>query len=310
MNYDIIGDIHGQADKLEALLGKMGYASRGGTFRHPGRMAIFVGDFIDRGPRNVDTVNAVRRMVDAGSAVAIMGNHEFNAIAWHLPDQDAPGEFLRPRQGKLGDKNRKQHAAFLAEVEHKPKLHAEVIDWFLTLPLWLELPEFRVVHACWHAGYMKELRPLLTPDLQIDRDLMVAASRGGRMEFRTVEGLTKGIEIELPDGHNFLDKDGHERSNVRIRWWDTEATSYRDLAVMEDDLRARLPTSEAPRDAGHRYDGAKPVFFGHYWMNGLPQVLSPAAVCVDYSAGKGGPLVAYRWDGDGPLSASQFVWAG
>ena len=47
----------------------------------------------------------------------------------------------------MGRKNRKQHAAFLAEVEGKPALHAEIIDWCLTLPLWLELPDLLVVHA-------------------------------------------------------------------------------------------------------------------------------------------------------------------
>ena len=81
MAYDVIGDIHGQADKLRALLLHLGYRERKGAYRHPDRTAIFVGDFIDRGPRQIDSVNAVRRMVDAGTARAVMGNHEFNAIA-------------------------------------------------------------------------------------------------------------------------------------------------------------------------------------------------------------------------------------
>ena len=61
-------------------------------------------------------------MVDAGSALAVMGNHELNAIAWHTPDPDEPGEYLRPRipQPKWGAKNRTQHEAFLAEVEADP----------------------------------------------------------------------------------------------------------------------------------------------------------------------------------------------
>jgi hypothetical protein len=44
--FDIIGDIHGQADKLEALLRKLGYREAAGAWRHPERHAIFVGDFI------------------------------------------------------------------------------------------------------------------------------------------------------------------------------------------------------------------------------------------------------------------------
>jgi hypothetical protein len=83
-----------------------------------------------------------RGRVDAGAALAVMGNHELNAIAWHTPDARRPGEFLRSHHSEeWGEKNRKQHAAFLVEVEDQPARHAEIIDWFLTLPLWLDLPE-------------------------------------------------------------------------------------------------------------------------------------------------------------------------
>jgi hypothetical protein len=34
MNYDIIGDIHGYADALEALIRHMGYRQTCGTWRH------------------------------------------------------------------------------------------------------------------------------------------------------------------------------------------------------------------------------------------------------------------------------------
>ncbi len=37
MAYDIIGDIHGYADKLTSLLRKLGYRSRSGVWRHPGK---------------------------------------------------------------------------------------------------------------------------------------------------------------------------------------------------------------------------------------------------------------------------------
>ena len=140
MNYDIIGDIHGRLDKLDALLGRLGYREHHGAWRHPDRIAIFVGDLIDRGPHQVETVDRVRRMVDAGAALCVMGNHEFNAIAWTTPDPHNTGEFLR-LHGKPG--NLAQHRAFLAEVEGKP-LHTELIDWFRTLPLWLDLGGIRV----------------------------------------------------------------------------------------------------------------------------------------------------------------------
>ena len=47
--FDIIGDIHGQADALDRLLDLLGYRLSDGVRRHPdGRRAVFLGDFIDR----------------------------------------------------------------------------------------------------------------------------------------------------------------------------------------------------------------------------------------------------------------------
>ncbi|MBK8864378.1 MAG: metallophosphoesterase [Betaproteobacteria bacterium] len=67
--YDVIGDIHGQGEKLRALLAKLGYAERAGHWRAPqGRMAVFVGDLIDRGPEQLAVLEIVRRMVDDGQA--------------------------------------------------------------------------------------------------------------------------------------------------------------------------------------------------------------------------------------------------
>ena len=310
MTYDIIGDIHGQADKLHSLLAHMGYEDRAGAYRHPHRKAIFVGDFIDKGPQQLESVRAVRRMVDAGTAQAVMGNHEFNAIAWHTPDPDLPSEYLRQRGGSWGDGNRKQHSAFLKEVDEDSRQHREIIDWFMTLPLWLDLPGIRVVHACWHDGYMNQLRPFLTPANQLTPELLVSASRSGRMEYVAVEGLTKGLEVRLPDSHSFKDKYGHTRHNVRIQWWEAEATTYRELALWPDDLREQLPAIPLSHDARSPYDNTKPVFFGHYWMKGDLKTQSRTVACVDYSAAEDGPLVAYRWDGETALIDDNFQQVG
>jgi hypothetical protein len=303
MSHDIIGDVHGHADRLVALLRRLGYREHLGAWRHPERSAIFVGDLIDRGPGQLDTVRLVRAMVDAGSAQAVMGNHEFNAIAWFMPDPECDGEHLRRRVPK----NRRQHQAFLAETEHDPALHAELVGWFLTLPLWLELPGLRVVHACWHPGHMAAIGPKLRPGRRLDPALVVAASRRGSPEFRAVETITKGVEVELPPGHGFVDKDGHPRREVRVRWWDRAADTYRKSALIEGVAPAALPDTPIPASARLGYDGEVPVFFGHYWWSGVPAPLAPNVACVDYSAGKGGPLVAYRWEGADELTASRFV---
>jgi diadenosine tetraphosphatase ApaH/serine/threonine PP2A family protein phosphatase len=317
VNYDVIGDIHGQADKLAALLRKIGYRETAGAWRHPERQAIFVGDFIDRGPAQLRSVDTVRRMVDAGAALAVMGNHEFNAIAWHTPDSRQPGEYLRPHDSaRWGAKNRTQHAAFLAEVEGQPALHAEIIDWFLTLPLWLDLPGFRVVHACWHPRLMAWVAPHLRDGRYLTRDLMVAATdepedaqkdNAEPSIFKAVECVTKGIEIPLPAGHAFQDKDGHVRTRVRVRWWDEGATTYRTGVMLSPEELEALPDRPIPEYA-QVASVSTPVFFGHYWLTGTPSLQSLRAACLDYSAGNGGPLVGYRFDSGPDLSDERFVW--
>lgn len=318
LEYDIIGDIHGQADKLEALLCKLGYHQRGRCWRHASRQAIFVGDFIDRGPAQVRSVEIVRHMVEEEAALAVMGNHELNAIAWHTPDAGNPGEYLRRHfDAEWGEKNRRQHAAFLAEVEDKPALHAEIIEWFITLPLWLDLPELRVVHACWHEPYINYLSPYLREGRYLSRELMLPATAEPEDHaekdnetpsiFKAVEALTKGIEIPLPQGQEFCDKDGIQRDRVRVRWWDESGTTYSSAALLSPAERAALPDLPIPV---HARIGCidKPTFFGHYWLTGDKTLRSGKAVCVDYSAGKGGPLVSYGFDGKSELSDERFVW--
>jgi predicted MPP superfamily phosphohydrolase len=80
--YDLIGDIHGYARELKALLTKMDYQITNGIWQHPERKVIFLGDFVDRGPEQIETVHIARTMVESGNALAVMGNHEYNAVAW------------------------------------------------------------------------------------------------------------------------------------------------------------------------------------------------------------------------------------
>ncbi|MFD5400032.1 polynucleotide kinase-phosphatase [Streptomyces griseorubiginosus] len=71
--FDIVGDIHGCAAELETLLGKLGYTD--GV--HPeGRMAVFVGDLVDRGPDSPGVLRRVMSMVKSGNALCVPGNHE------------------------------------------------------------------------------------------------------------------------------------------------------------------------------------------------------------------------------------------
>lgn len=317
MAYDIIGDIHGQAGKLEALLQKMGYREGRQGWHHPGRQAIFVGDFIDRGPEQLRTLSIVRRMIDSGAAQAVMGNHELNAIAWHTPHPEQEGEYLRNRFNEKGEKNRRQHARFLAEIEHTPQVHGELVNWFLDLPLWLELPGIRVVHACWHAVHIDLLGSRLHNGNRLNAELLGDATIPPRDDdassetrppiYSAVQTLLRGPDVELPYGLSFQDKDGVERRRLRIRWWDCLNTTYAELGILPDDVNVLLPDEPIQEHICHLIPTDKPIFFGHYWLTGEPRIQAPHMACLDYSAGKGGPLVAYRWDGESELTARHFV---
>jgi hypothetical protein len=308
MNYDLIGDIHGHSETLIELLEKLGYRDIDGIYRHPTRQVIFLGDFIDRGPNQRDVIDIVQPMIDGGAALSVMGNHEFNAIAYFTEDPDAPGECLRTHS----DKNKNQHKEFLGEYEGTEDYPA-LIDWFRTLPLRLDLPGLRVVHACWDDALMQDLADRYpSPNNNLNDALLIAASREGSDEFAAVETLLKGKEIELPNGQTFLDKDGNPRRHVRIRWFDGEAKTYAEAFLGPEVARTHIPKDAIEGDHLIQYSHeAPPVFVGHYWLDAdQPELLAPNVACLDYSvaAKVGGLLVAYRWDGEQALSDDKFVW--
>jgi hypothetical protein len=305
MDYDIIGDVHGHADKLIKLLEKMGYRDEGGVYRHPGRQVVFVGDLIDRGPHQREVTNLVRTMVQGGSALATMGNHEFNALAWHTEDPDQPGEYLRPHVPT----KYKQHAAFLEQWASDPRGMRETLDWFWTLPLFLELEDgSRVVHACWHEPSLAVLRERMGPGDTLTPALLLEASRRHTPGHQAIEAVLKGLEVTLPTGHGIYDKAGHLRDNARIRWWEREGAVYGD-AIFPRPTRTSpgLLELDLPEPLPYHYPADAPrVFFGHYWV---PTTAEPApqranVICVDYSAGKGGWLCAARTSG----SSQTLVW--
>jgi hypothetical protein len=301
---DIIGDLHGQHDQLVLLLLRLGYSERGGTWSHPDRVAVFVGDLIDRGPKQLETVGIVRSMVESGSAKCILGNHEFNAIAWVTPDPDRPGHFLRDHHAPG---NREQHQAFLDVVEGTPR-QKEITDWFKTLPLWLDFGGLRVVHACWHQESMDMLSPVLGPDQTLTDEAILLGSRQGHPAFEALEVICKGPEVALPTGISYEDTGGKVRHEVRLRWWQDDLSTYRKAAIAPPGAMAMIPDVPLPEQwKGYPYSGP-PVLFGHYWFTGTPEVISPRFACLDYSVAHGGPLVAYRWDGEAELSSEKLLW--
>jgi protein phosphatase len=88
--FDIIGDVHACADELVDLLDQLGYQQDDGTYRSTvGRTAVFVGDFVDRGPENTRTLTIAMDMVADSAAFAVPGNHDLQ-LERHLSDGDVP----------------------------------------------------------------------------------------------------------------------------------------------------------------------------------------------------------------------------
>lgn len=298
---DVIGDLHGHADALRRLLTRLGYTERDGIYRHPTRKALFLGDFIDRGPAIRETLRLVRRMVDGGAALAVMGNHEFNALCYHTHGLD--GKPLRAHS----EKNRITHEATLAEFAPHPKEWADYLAWFLTLPLYLEVKGLRAVHAAWDD---RHIATLYGRD-RLDSPTLLRAGIRGTPEYDAVDCLLKGREIELPNGHRFEDKHGLSRSKIRVKWWlPGSAGTYRDLVFPESDSIPDLPVaaSELATLPGYPTTAA-PVFVGHYWLPAhyWKGPLATNVACLDYSVAKGGPLMAYRWNGESVLEAAGFM---
>lgn len=142
---DLLGDIHGELSALEALLAAAGYDPDG---NHPdGRHLVFLGDLVDRGPDSPGVVRLVRRLIGAGKASAILGNHELNLLR---AERKAGNDWF------WGERTA-HDARYLPWNWAEPAGDAETLEFFASLPLALVRDDIRVVHAAWHADSMATL---------------------------------------------------------------------------------------------------------------------------------------------------------
>ncbi len=304
---DIIGDIHGYADVLEKLLRKLGYENASGIWRHPaGRKALFLGDFIDRGPAIPRTLRTVKAMVDAGEAVAIMGNHEYNALLFHT--RGAHGRWLRRRTPR----NVNLHAGTLAQFWDDREEWEICLAWFATLPLWVDLGGLRAVHANWDDR-------LVTANPQwriLNEDLLHRSRVRNSPEFEHCEILLKGAEADLPGGSFFTDRQNTVRTKMRLRWWlPAKGRTYHELCMPSPSQSDKVPREIVPARfealcPGYPPD-APPLFVGHYWLpfEEKAELIAPNVACLDFSVAKDGALSAYRWDGERTLDSAKLVFA-
>jgi hypothetical protein len=259
---DIVGDVHGEIDALEDLLRILGYTGRGD---HPAaRRLVFIGDLCDRGPDSPAVIRRVAGMVREGTAQCLLGNHELNLLRGSR--KEANGWFYADDHDRRGGRFEASRPA--ADEAERASIRA-----FLSqLPLALERPDLRLVHACWDEGRIAELR---------DSNGRLDAVELHRLHAQRSE--TRARESGLRDAVDDLMQ--HYRSRLRDPAADVPMLDA--LAELDADYQMCNPVRVLTSGTEHRatrpffmagkwrmvergdwwqqYAGPLPVIFGHYW---------------------------------------------
>lgn len=294
--YDIIGDIHGEASRLEQLLVRLGYEKDRGYYRHLTRKAIFLGDFINKGSETRAVLSLVKGMTDHQTAQAVVGNHELYLVSYF--SKNKCGQHIREHTPA----HTAQHQATLEAFSSDKTLLMAYVDWLKTLPLCLELPGVRIVHACWHKPSIAYLRQAYPENCLSDR-LLYHLIENDSQEWEALRELLIGTKLLLPasvGGEPF-----------KAKWWQLPVSNrYFTLAARPDqakgDVAVEVPVNTEP----YVYpEQAPPLFFGHYNVPGLPYLSGRNHCCLDFSLPDQPWVVAYRWQGEQQLTAAHLVYA-
>jgi len=232
-----------------------------------------------------------------------MGNHEYNALCFHF--QETEGGHLR----KHLITNIIQHYETLRQFQNSQREYEGYLDWFKTLPLYYEADNFRAVHACWDNKNIQYLKQTLVNDKLTDELIYQSVKKGSQLN-EAIEQTLKGKEIKMPEGLDFIDKDGTRRTSVRIKWWeDPSNMTYKSIGVEPHDILPEEPIELNDLKSLDFYNSDdKKVFFGHYWLKGNPMLYRDNICCLDYSVAKEGKLAAYRLNEETKLDKSNFVY--
>lgn len=288
---DVIGDVHGEREALEALLGHLGYEPDG---NHPdGRHAVFVGDLCDRGPDSPWVLDRVMEWVTAGHAQCVLGNHELNVLL---------GE---PKHGNgwFFDRNHElANGEFLDSRTATAERRAAWTAFFERLPLALIREDLRVVHACWDEPALGRLGPLLAGG-RTYRDVHAELDRGAR-ELLRGSGISARAAREVQTyRHAFKDRSAVIPLLPACAEEATLLQNGNPVKVVTSGLEG---PSERPIWAGGRwrmthrarwwngYLGGPAVVMGHYWRRDARA--EPATVTGDWDYPLG-DYDAYEWMG-------------
>ncbi|MBN1924889.1 MAG: metallophosphoesterase [Prolixibacteraceae bacterium] len=301
--YDIVGDIHGHYSLLVKMLKKLGYKKNGKSYMHPSRKIIFTGDYINRGPQIRDTVNLIRNMVDNGNALAILGNHELNAILYFTLDKT--GKFFHKHIARYKLPLLKTMYEYANDQENLK----EAIKWFRTLPFYIDLDQIRIVHGGWIDEHISTIEQFRLGEPKIKKAFLKAYIQNPVL-YRAVNETIRGIEFELPKDLIIKDNKGISKRRFRIKWWESAGgKTFRDLSFSNRYILPpyTIPVEITPQVKPYE-SNLPPVFFGHYCIENGNLVVQDNLCCVDRCVVRSQTLTAYRWNGEKKLTPDNLVF--
>ena len=300
--YDIIGDIHGHYKLLVAMLRKLGYEKSGEGYACPGRKLIFTGDYINRGPEIRKTVALVRNMVENGNAMAILGNHELNAILYFSLDKDS--KLFRKHAAHL----RLQLLSTIDDFGSNTEELKDHIKWFRKLPFYLDLGSIRVVHGGWNDTHVETVNRFMDGNEKIKKSFLRDYYIHDEL-YVAVNELIRGVELQLPKDLIVRDSKGISHRTFRVRWW--EPALGKTFADASFGTRFILPPYTIPREVVPEIatytDDLPPVFFGHYCLDKQDLIIKSNLCCVDRCVTRSQTLTVYRWNGETSLTEENLV---
>jgi|SRR5690554_496428 len=299
---DFIGDVHAHYNELVGLLKKMDYEYSNGVWQHPQKKAVFVGDFVNRGPSTLKVLELVKSMVENNKGYALLGNHELNLI----------GYFTLRKNGSPIAKLTPTHQAQMEQIKYQFENEEELqryIKWLKKLPFFIDFGSTRAVHAYWGKSNKAVVDSTLATN-ELDKKLIKEIFKENSEFSKSVWQTTKGIEINLPKDLIVKDSKNIRRTNFRIKWWeDPKDKTFRTIGFGN---RFQLPKYTIPKEIILPFDVYSPkepiVFFGHYCLGNDPLIIMDNICCLDSCvAGNSRKLTAYRWTGEKKLNPEHLV---
>lgn len=290
--YDIIGDIHGNNEKLVTLLQKLGYHQDHNVFFHPHRKIIFLGDFIDKGKHSRQVLALVRKMVEQGHAYAVVGNHEWFLIGYFTKNKQ--GQYLRTHT----EEHRQQLAPTLDNFSRDEPALLDYVDWLKTLPLFLSLKGIRAIHAYWHAPSVNFLQMHYGNSCNIGE--LIPHLEPGSVELSAINELVEGIKLPELSG----------QGSFKAKWWNlAHSDRYQDLAIRPDPQLGQAKVAVTVDVKEYTYPNKAPLlFFGHYNLPGKPVSIVRNYCCLDYSLPEQTIIPAYRWEGETEINPDHIIY--